>query len=1294
MILQLNEGTADFPFVLTDAELTNIYRIATNSIEAEQSDIRGYYTTTSGTISSYQAYMIRKAWPNINILAREVATSDWGMAWPNGSTTITITEGGRTEINTIGIALEVLTVTIGDITVNADPGSTYTEQQVREHLHIDKTTGLVTFDAPTSNAGWQANVVLKFLPSYVTSPTPSDYRTLNLNIRAIAISDIVLTAPSTAGTETEVAITARAYPSNHTKLEGITYDFKTTSGTISGSRTTGDATLYTPSESSTSCLVTVNYYLFGSTISAGYKTATINIRDVQLTLSASKSLLMEGETCVITPSGYTRGEIQTRVVFQSSSGIEESDLMARLTLNDSGTLALKAATDNKTFTGNVRVEAVPIGIPWESSKRASVTISLRAIGITSLNLSTYSLGQYFDNKLVMSVAPANHTKSAVTFRASAQTSGTMAITGSYPNFTVFSEQLGADNIVLDAVFAGKTQFSQVRTLTFRTTSFTLTPSSQNVKEGDSINVECDNYTLAELQNKIEIKMLDGSDASITPEMVKSRVHVNADNTISFEQPRENKSWRATVQIEFVPMYADFDNPPSFATFSIQLDAVAVTGCEWHNVNVDEPALERFAALGQNTMFRIDALPRNNTKMSGVTYERSTTSGASVFGSTTVGSGGVFTFLTNDTYNASHILRGAVLVFDDKFDCEDWDVVTYNAGSSRRAAYGRWTDWEDTDPDAVDLVGVNLTTDAAREWLLDWHPYLFDMDPVEGETAKVPVGQLKDNCIIRFTDGRYAPVVVISVAQRDECMANDLYLDDRAVNKYCSAGEFDPAAFYENKPWGTALYTADGVKVRVLRPWETTETKYSVLIARRDGVHLIDNEVGGDGYVMKGIALDGLNVNGSTRHADFKLERTAFCPHPATMITGNKLRCAMFDFAENTTCRGTPGIGDHIRDFYDNGLYPRCSLSAQGYMEYARRNNFVPDSPLPVAEGGYHTLNTFVTCCEAAYGTKYLHRGTFLGVGWNVQTCNSEESWQQNGGVKVRNKNSETYSYYSSNGQISIMRYTATAGASYSHAWLCDKSGAWGPFTRTLEPLVCISVLIDQGKQPGEQLEVYGKVWDYATPNGIDTVINSGRMTCRAYMNVHKDIHAFDASGNEADFDFNVRVEYPLLLGFYMTGEIGAYCQGGLEMVQRTDNGSVTEQPTAIYLQPDQSKWWKLTSTVNGNGVVWPFEEDQPNAYLRVDDGTVKSGSSSYLKRRCAYSPLKQVGGGGSSTGECAYNWQTRFSTTVGYKTRVGCVSRLHNASAGSGSARFLFALNAVGVADTYWGGSFQIRVAE
>ena len=132
------------------------------------------------------------------------------------------------------------------------------------------------------------------------------------------------------------------------------------------------------------------------------------------------------------------------------------------------------------------------------------------------------------------------------------------------------------------------------------------------------------------------------------------------------------------------------------------------------------------------------------------------------------------------------------------------------------ALGCW-DEEELSPEVAETVGD-------MGFLSEWHPFLLDTTDNTGEVTR-PVGKLKRNNYLRFEDGTFAPTVGITEAQRAQCDV-ELYLDNTQQQKYCEAGQFNAEDFYNEYGMNQKLYNVAGEEItHILRPWETTETKY-------------------------------------------------------------------------------------------------------------------------------------------------------------------------------------------------------------------------------------------------------------------------------------------------------------------------------------------------------------------------------------------------------------------------------------------------------------------------------------
>ena len=227
-------------------------------------------------------------------------------------------------------------------------------------------------------------------------------------------------------------------------------------------------------------------------------------------------------------------------------------------------------------------------------------------------------------------------------------------------------------------------------------------------------------------------------------------------------------------------------------------------------------------------------------------------------------------------------------------------ITSKATTSNKYCVGRWESWATMNPDAMRVDGdVSLA--------LDWYPVLVDMSPVNGEVKKRPVGWLMRNNFLRFEDGSFAPTIGITAGQARQCLMQTLYLDPNQENLYCHAGEYNPETFYNEYGMTQKLYNAEGEEVRILRPWETVEKKYSIFIARKDTVYLLDHEEGADGSQLNGIIADNGKVDGV--RGLHPLVPTGIAAGPCTEING-QLRCFYFDYPTGEVgCNGLAPTND-------------------------------------------------------------------------------------------------------------------------------------------------------------------------------------------------------------------------------------------------------------------------------------------------------------------------------------------------------------------------------------------------
>lgn len=576
--------------------------------------------------------------------------------------------------------------------------------------------------------------------------------------------------------------------------------------------------------------------------------------------------------------------------------------------------------------------------------------------------------------------------------------------------------------------------------------------------------------------------------------------------------------------------------------------------------------------------------------------------------------------------------------------------------------------EELAPECVEFFGK-------KDFLMKWDFYLLDTTDNQGETTK-PVGKLKRNNLLRFENGDFAPTIGITEAQRAECDV-ELYLDAEHSQKYCDAGTFDATSFY-NEHGMAKLYNAEGAEVRVLRPWETTETKYTIGIGREDTVYLLDNVAGASGRKWKGvfskpIFWDGIDLS------KYPLVPTAFGPCPSCTVE-KKTRNFLYLYKGETNCQSAKGQNNLCTMFFDQEkTYPRVNdMSQINNMVYARANNADVNASYPFAEGGYHTLNTYITCLEAFYGTKYLHNALMFGSGISSNdSCSNEENWLQNGGVRYKKHDETAWKYAKWYEQKDI--YYDNSGKRTTFTVLLNMEH---PKEACMESQMAVSFAVETGVSENTEFDFYGYKYRYVSVPGTD---GTASMNVRLYKIMSQTFNAFDAEGNDVEWDVEVILRMSLYGGVNLSGDIFMYCGGGYEQVgtcQFTTSGS-KGNPIDLYLEPDQRKWHTEKTSSRDDLGTFDFER------LYIKTGSCTNIGDGYSALRSSYSGWKQKAGGSISTGECYYTWDNNYwSTKLNQRTRIAARFRGY-ANPSSCSPRYLLASYAVSTTYRYYGGSAQ-----
>lgn len=585
-------------------------------------------------------------------------------------------------------------------------------------------------------------------------------------------------------------------------------------------------------------------------------------------------------------------------------------------------------------------------------------------------------------------------------------------------------------------------------------------------------------------------------------------------------------------------------------------------------------------------------------------------------------------------------------------------------------WGHRTNEQQRNPDAISIYGN-------REWALDWRPYVIDMSPIQGETAKTPVYELKKNNWLRTIDNLYAPVVGITTAQSTCCNVqlywNSAHTQPIDSNFYATGTIFKPATFWEycktnlstiNSTYSTSyscaievcLWDASGNKFQygatnnyhIVAPWETTSVNYSVFIGRPDDCYLIDGIVGNSGRMWKGV-LSGAEIFDGIDPTFYKLARTGISPMPVTAkyIDGRyRIRSFFYNYAAGNTFNasydgtsdmsGMANGSNNYQDndssansgynggiFYNNGHYPIVAYN-NTYLNYgpegrqtkvyARNCNYTKTSNAPVAEGGYHSLNTFLNCMEAAFGTRYLYSPTMFSSGISSNdTISNETEWKTRGGIKYVYGGNTYYHLWNTN-----CPYNSSSN------WSCTLNRYKSKF-QCCEPQIAMSLFVEMGLSEGSSFKWNGGTWRFEKPTALNEnlKINSlldGEMNCRCY----KEINFVPSS--YTGYNVTVNLRCCLIEGVDCSGNIFSYYPGGAELVidyieRGGNNISSFLNRINFWLQPDQTKWGyedisnsQSDYWYKGYGNTFEFE----NTHKLVGYGYAVTGR---VLNRLPYSPL-------------------------------------------------------------------------
>lgn len=592
----------------------------------------------------------------------------------------------------------------------------------------------------------------------------------------------------------------------------------------------------------------------------------------------------------------------------------------------------------------------------------------------------------------------------------------------------------------------------------------------------------------------------------------------------------------------------------------------------------------------------------------------------------------------------------------------------------------------------------------KEFLGEWHPFLIDHTDNTGEGTH-PVGQLMDNNHFRFVSGAFAPTVGITEGMRAACDVQ-LYTDAEhttpltlkngvVVTDKAGAHPYDAIEVY-NSLGLVDLYDGEGNKVRQLLPWETTETKYSVMIGRYDTLYPVDRQTGESGKVLTGIFKRQVRYDGIDT-GKYPLLGTALAPCSVTTV-GNKTRNFFYAYAvgDTNTTNGASGAGENMCSMYvnDGRTYPRISdMNQVNNMQKARANNADTNAPLPFAEGGYHAINTFLLSMELLYGTKYLHDNNLFGSGISSNdACNSENTWLDNGGVRCKEQGTSEWTYRGFGDSTPFGHNEKLEKNNFS--WFVNY---YRPKEQCMESQMAASWAVEFGIAENTEYEAYGATYRYKNITGVKG-LNDGVMNCKVYRKKIGTCKGYKDANTLATYDLELSLRMSLMHGMNVSGDVFAYWGGGCEMVGtnkvQTDGNYNTEQLTKnyidFYLEPNQSKWVNESGVSKNNLGTFGFE----STYGKIGTFGPPILSDGYCKNRLGHTPYKIADGGNMGSWQCFYSWAFPYwSSTLNQRVRIAVRLRGH-AYVSRCSARFLDADNSAASTRVYYGGSAQCRIVQ
>ena len=600
---------------------------------------------------------------------------------------------------------------------------------------------------------------------------------------------------------------------------------------------------------------------------------------------------------------------------------------------------------------------------------------------------------------------------------------------------------------------------------------------------------------------------------------------------------------------------------------------------------------------------------------------------------------------------------------------------------------------------------------------------------ENEDGTVNYEILKRNNIFKFkNNNEYAKTVSITQNEMDSCCSDSLLSHQftLTVGNYSSivknsGSKYNPESIvssintaYSNwrsagKPSdlgeNMAKYTdeiklhddtSDSYISHIVMPWETVSQDMSVYIANTKTLYLVDHIQGDSGKVYTFISKQPVTIDGVGEDiSDWKLDPTGLSPSRIFTINSTAVggasrtvtRCHYTTRLGASNCYGR--MGDcGVRVFYNNGTYPRSGdLQQINLMGWARNNNKIATNSYPYAEGGYHALNTYISSLEIEYGTKYLHNPSLFGSGISSNDAANESTWETKNGIRYKLSTASSWTYTNWN-STSFLKNSGGAAPSTNHNSYAFNSEA--AKEKCMESQMAASWAETFGIESDNKFTtIYGGTYWFKNANGDEGSLNKN-MAVKIFKSLKFDQDSYNSSGEKVIYNIEVVLMISLFNGVQISGDIFGYCGGGAEHVatvttneqlNRTDNNI----PCKVYIEPDQRKWLRESSSYKDNLEEFDFE----NSYKYM--GEFITDFDGFVKDRVSYTGKRKTKGGAVNTYMCSYNWSYNYfnNSTLNRRTRLA-LRFFGSAYYVACSPRTLRSYHAVSYAHWYSGGFAQV----